>query len=151
MTTRSQRPGRNTTWLQAALGIGSVAVTMVGANLIAGNDGLFAEAEAAEPTVQPLPQTTSPNVSGLAPIPTIIAPGSIERSPLTLPSQTTFQQQQPSITIDALPTVVVPNVTVQEIPSISGQGASINLNLAPIPDVVVPEIPQVVTTSKSSK
>ena len=48
MTTRSQRPGRNTTWLQAALGIGSVAVTMVGANLIAGNDGLFAEAEAAE-------------------------------------------------------------------------------------------------------
>ena len=150
MTTRAQRPGRNTTWLQAALGIGSVAVTMVGANLIAGNDGFFAEAEAAESAVQPLPQTTSPIVAELAPIPTIIAPGSIERSPLIIPSQTTFQQQ-PSITIDALPTVVVPNVTVQELPSISSQGASVNLNLAPIPDVVVPEIPQVVTTSKSSK
>lgn len=151
MTTRSSRPGRNTTWLQATLGIGSVAVTMVGANLIAGMDGFFATAETeAAPVEQAVPQA-SPFLTKLAPIPTIIAPGSTERRPLTIPSQTGQEAARPNITIDALPTIVVPKVTVQDLGSVNTQGVSVNLNLAPIPDVVVPEIPQIVTTSKSSK
>ncbi len=146
MTIKRKRPGRNNTWLQATLGLGSVVATMVGTGLVAGVDN-FSLTETAVPDTQPLPQTTIE----LPPIPTVITLG--ERQPLVMPSQSGQQFQSSNLTIEALPTVVVPNVTAQDLGSVNVQGESLNINLAPIPEVVVPQIqiPQPVTTSKSSK
>ncbi len=146
MTIKRKRPGRNNTWLQATLGLGSVVATMVGTGLVAGVDN-FSLTETAVPDTQPLPQTTIE----LPPIPTVITLG--ERQPLIMPSQSGQQFQSSNLTIEALPTVVVPNVTAQDLGSVNVQGESLNINLAPIPEVVVPQIqiPQPVTTSKSSK